>query len=607
MTDAELLRRHEPILRFTDGELFFPCPVDEYVRQCSLWTRDDDRRARLVVPHGELDLDRLSDQGMLLNGVALSLRFVERPLSAREYQQWLLQPHRARFNAPGRLARVPPWSRLLDAAFDMSLLVRGTVPGGTAAAAELRYAELLKRDDRPAYYARVVRAGGWTILHYMFFYAMNDWRSGFKGANDHEADWEQIFVYLYEAEDGSLEPQWVAYASHDEYGDDLRRRWDDPLLVREGTHPVVFVAAGSHASYFEPGEYLMGVEPRFLRPAKRTADSLRRLWVENLGQGPSESVERKLDALVSIPFVDYARGDGRTIGPGGEAQWEPIMISDDVPWVSHYRGLWGLDPQDPFGGERAPAGPAYNRDGSVRLSWYDPLGFAGLEKVVPPPQLPHALEARRRAIAIDIDRTDDRITRVRHLVQNRALDEAALRASQDSGTTYERTSARLAAAEEKLRSLKQQRTALAQTREFLRRYAAHIHAGRTDDPRAHLHDPHRPDPTPPPRRVFQVWSALSGGLALFVVVLLLVVLPAHWWLWLLVAATVFFTLEAAAEGRLLSFLSSFAIVLAVLSALVLVWEFWRALVVIALGGAIAVLIRDNLRELRRTPPPAARD
>jgi hypothetical protein len=103
-----------------------------------------------------------------------------------------------------------------------------------------------------------------------------------------------------------------------------------------------------------------------------------------------------------------------------------------------------------------------------------------------------------------------------------------------------------------------------------------------------------------------VWSALSGGLVLFVVVLLLVVLPAHWWLWLLFAATVFFTLEAAAEGRLLSFLSSFAIVFAVISALVLVWEFWRALVVIALGGAIAVLIRDNLRELRRTPPPTRR-
>ena len=70
------------------------------------------------------------------------------------------------------------------------------------------------------------------MLHYLFFYAMNDWRSTFHGANDHEADWEQMFVYLYEDGQGELVPRWVACASHDYYGDNLRRRWDDPLLAR---------------------------------------------------------------------------------------------------------------------------------------------------------------------------------------------------------------------------------------------------------------------------------------------------------------------------------------------------------------------------------------
>ena len=37
MSDLELLRQYEPILRFTQGELFFPRAVDEYVRACSLW------------------------------------------------------------------------------------------------------------------------------------------------------------------------------------------------------------------------------------------------------------------------------------------------------------------------------------------------------------------------------------------------------------------------------------------------------------------------------------------------------------------------------------------------------------------------------------------
>ncbi len=74
------------------------------------------------------------------------------------------------------------------------------------------------------YYGRVVREAGYIVLQYMFFYAMNDWRSSFYGVNDHEADLEQIFVYLSDEVGGPLQPCWVAYASHDFFGDDLRRR-----------------------------------------------------------------------------------------------------------------------------------------------------------------------------------------------------------------------------------------------------------------------------------------------------------------------------------------------------------------------------------------------
>ena len=57
-----------------------------------------------------------------------------------------------------------------------------------------------------------------------------------------------------------------------------------------------------------------------------------------------------------------------------------------------YRGLWGLDTWDPLGGERAPSGPKYNRDGTVRESWSDPLGWAGLDKVLPPREMIVATE-----------------------------------------------------------------------------------------------------------------------------------------------------------------------------------------------------------------------
>jgi hypothetical protein len=599
MTDLELLRRHEPIVRFTSGELFFPCATDEYVKDCSLWMRVGDGQSQALVQRGELDLGRLAAEGENANGHSLYLRFVEQPLSPREFQQWLRRPGRIRFHAPGRLARVPPWSRLLDSAFELSLLVRGRVPGGTAAAAQIKYTKLLNRDNRRVYYARVVRDGDWTVLHYLFFYVMNDWRSEFHGANDHEADWEQMFVYLCKSKTGALEPCWVAYASHDEYGDNLRRRWDDPLLTREGTHPVVFAAAGSHSSYFEQGEYVMRVEPAFLQPLKRLAISLRRIWVQRLKQGYSATVDRTITALVSIPFVDYARGDGECVGPGGHFEWTPILISDEVAWVSRYRGLWGLETSDPFGGERAPAGPKHNRDGSVRRSWYDPLGWVGLDKVVPPPELAPSLLTRKHALAEELAQLDQRIIDSERALQILALDEEALRASDSTSAIHKQAVADLTTAEKELHELKQQRMLIAQTKEALEQYPERVRNGTSGGPHAHLRNVHHPDPSPRPRRVLQIWAALSGAMALLAVGSLIVVFPRQWWFWALVLGFGFGTVEAAAEARLLNFLLKVAIILAVISALILAWEFWRVLVVGALAVAITFMIRDNVRELRR--------
>lgn len=598
MNDLDLLRRHEPILRFTKGELFLPSAVDGYVSECSLLMRDPEGRDRVVVPRGALDLERLAAPEEVAQGHSLSLRFVDEPLGAQEYQQWRRRPGRVVFHAPGRLARVPPWSRILDSGFDLSLLVRGTVPGGTTAAAEVKCRELRARDDSRVYYGRVFRSGGWTALQYWFFYAMNDWRSTFHGVNDHEADWEQILVYLYEAEDGALEPRWVAYSSHEYHGDDIRRRWDDPLLEKEGLHPVVFTAAGSHASYFERGEYVMGVEPRFMKPVRRFATWVRRFWIETLGQGIRATLDRKISALVSIPFVDYARGDGVAVGPGGDSEWSPIVICDDVPWVDRYRGLWGLDTQDPFGGERAPAGPKYNRDGSVRLSWYDPVAFGGLSKILPPPKLAPTLQQRQRQLVVELEELDTQMEEQRRAVRTLSLDEEALRASAYSSAVHQQTSIELRAAEEELRSLMARRNAMLQTREAVQGYAERVAAGASDDPRSHLHGAHHPAPPTNPRRALQLWAALSGGIALLGVVALLVVAPTHFWFWALVLGVAFATVEAAAEGRLLNFLLGLAVVLAVITALILTREHWRILLIATLGVVIAVITRDNLRELR---------
>ncbi len=278
------------------------------------------------------------------------------------------------------MARVGLFSRVIDSFFDASLLIRGVVPGGTTAAAEVRYREILNKDPRYIYYGRVIRDGDYTVLHYIFFYVMNDFRSTFHGTNDHESDWEQIFIYLSDEENPV--PIWVAYASHDFSGDNLRRRWDDPELKKEGMHPVIFAGAGSHSSYFLPGEYLLSIEPKYLRAINDVASSIRIFWNNTLGQGTTSEVIEK-EARLIMPYIDYARGDGVSIGPGLEKSWSPILLTEDAGWAEEYRGLWGMDTRDRFDGERGPAGPKFNRDGTVRVSWYDPLGWAGLDKVTP--------------------------------------------------------------------------------------------------------------------------------------------------------------------------------------------------------------------------------
>jgi hypothetical protein len=156
--DLALLRAHEPLLRYTKGELFLPTAVERYVARCSLWAGQEDGRATCAVPFGGLDLPRLCREGVAHQGRPLSLRFVQAPLARAAYRRWKRAP-RERLQAAGRFTTTGMLGRLLDAVFRGSLLLRGTVGRGLAAAAEVAY-----RGERDAarfvYYGRVVRAGG---------------------------------------------------------------------------------------------------------------------------------------------------------------------------------------------------------------------------------------------------------------------------------------------------------------------------------------------------------------------------------------------------------------------------------------------------------------
>jgi hypothetical protein len=597
--DLALLRTYEPVVRYTYGELFFPMDVDRYVARCALWVQLPHAPAVELIPRGELSLERLSEPLPDEPQGTYFLHFVE-PMSAIAQQLYRAQTKdRPRFQSRGRLARVGLLPRLVDALFSVALLLRGTVPGGTATAAEKAYRELQATTPRYTYYGRVLHQDGYIVLHYLFFYCMDDWRSSFYGVNNHEADWEQVFVYLEDGDDAP-QPAWVAYAAHDFHGDDMRRRWDDPEVQKVGTHPVIYVGAGSHASYFSPGEYMITISLSPLKPLIRVLERVARFWHSTLRQGDPDAPLPDIAGLFRIPFVDYARGDGPSIGLGGDHEWTPALL-DPVPgWASEYRGLWGFYAQDPVSGENAPAGPKYNRDGTIRRAWHNPLGWAGLSKIRPPRQIATTLRdeiAQLRATQDDsrsmaIQQRDD-LTRL--YARYRAMDaqphldgprKAARTEIEERETALNNLQDAIAVREAVIEACEEQ--------------LARIEAGDRGPLRADIRHAHEPQSEEEIRfsSLAESWAAFSIGLLLIGFVALYLTSPHNWLKGLGVLVGVFMVFESVFRRRFQNLIVQVTLALTVLAALILIYAFFWEVVILSVVGIGLLVIVDNLRELQ---------
>jgi hypothetical protein len=597
--DLEILRAFEPVVRYTHGEKFFPMDVEPYVRESSLWLHVPEGTDREVVPAGGVTLEQLVEPREAPFGSLFYLRFVQ-PLdlggsaAALAGERKLEHEQDNEFRAGvGRLARGGLLPRLGDGLFSLSLLLRGTVPGATAAAAALQYTRIRDRDGRFVYHGRVVRQSGWTICQYWFFFAYNPWRSGFHGVNDHESDWEMISVYLYEGA-GGLVPEWVAYASHDFHGADLRRRFDDTVdLELVDGHPVVYAGAGSHASYFRRGEYQAEVPLPAPRRVKQLAAAVASVWRERLGQADGD--RRPL----RIPFVDFARGDGVAVGPGEENSWTPRLIDETTPWVSRYRGLWGLYARDPISGENAPAGPMYDRDGSPRPSWLDPLGFADLARLAPPPQEQAVMAAELERLAgreVELDGEIERATE--------AIRELGARLQATQGRPYlvhvalglEAEVAELASTLTALRREKSEGAAVIES--LQRRVTAPDE--RRDDPRAHIRYAAEPVPASTMRfnQAAELWAAISVSLLLAGLAFVLVVSPGNAWAEGIVLVLALVVGESVLRGTYVRTINRIGVILALIALGVLFVQFATWVAVGLLIALALFLLYQRFEELR---------
>jgi len=600
-TDMELLRGFEPVLIFTRGEQFYPFDVERYIKNCSLWEHSSTGKVSILVSENDMTFEKLVEPRRSEFGSQRYLRFIE-PLSLSKTALVLAEQARSRSKVghkfqvgQGRLARGGFLPRIIDALFTVSLYLRGCVPVTAAVAAEQSYHAIQKECEKYTYYGRVMRQNGWVVLQYWFFYAYNNWRSGFHGVNDHEADWEMIQIVLYQ-QDEWLSPEWVAYASHNFHGDDIRRRWDDleELDVEEG-HPVVHVGIGSHACYFRAGEYQAEVTlplPKWLSAMNQTWD---KFWGDTLGQGWIRTLKP-----FRIPFVDYARGDGLKIGPGQEREWTPALIDEKTPWVSLYRGLWGYYAQDPISGENASPGPMYNRDGTPRLAWSDPLSFCGLDKAVPPNEEIRLLDEKTSSFQRQQQELENQIIRKATEVQGLGIELKSMEGNPHLAKMHAEVSEKADEIAEEINILRQELTeshALLQSLEQLREV---LSRGLKDHPQAHLHHRMKPVSNSQTRynNLTETWAAVSLSLLLLVVAALAYFAPHYLWVGLGILVIIFAVIESILRGTFIQTVSVVTSLLAIITSLVLIFHFWLEIFVGCLLSLSVFLLVQKVRELR---------
>lgn len=585
--DIDLLRAFEPVVRFTSGEFFYPVSAHCYVQRAALWSDDRDGESTCSFGVAQLTMDSLTEHSRVSAGLGHALSAVDTGAEGKAPPRIPLKERPPPLRGASRLASVGVTARAIDALNRLSLLFRGSVPGGSAARSFLIQRDHLE-PERPTYYGRVIHDGPWIVCQYWFFYCFNNWRSGFGGVNEHEGDWEQVTIYL--DGEGPLgpggwpAPRWVVFSAHDETGDDLRRRWDDPdLTLVGGGHPVVFAGAGSHSGAYLAGDYLITVQPPTLPSVVRAARRAARIFTpwSATAQGGG----------VAIPYVDYARGDGRGIGPGEQEAWHPVVLDDTQEWVHAYRGLWGHDTRDRLGGERGPAGPRYERDGTVRQSWADPVGWSGLAKVAPNSDRERELvEGRTKQVRDRLSEVEVEVDQIRTSLRMEAAGLAP-------GSPEVRG---LRTEEERSLQLRMEQTTL--TDELARMECVGAAEAAAAGPHDHL--AHRLVPMEPVLglrgRLLSWWSVLSTPLMLCAIAAVVSpVFELSSTLFAVYSVLLLMSVEGVLRGQLLAVVLRFAVAALTVAGLYFAWLQWQAVIAVPLLVAALLVLVVNLREAIR--------
>ncbi len=315
MTD--LHKKYAPILRFNKGEKFFPMRVDDMLPYSGLYLKGQDDP--LIAP-GKLTVEDIAKHN---NSAEVFVRSVDiGPLTGEKVvESWRADalemvlrwadstPSWTENLAKQAYSWFSPTTKAATQLFWWNDLIGNLVQGAVESASSGELPRLIlpvetqdNAIDRyqtasPAYtyYYREAEDGDYLSVQYWFFYSYNNWGQSFMGMNDHEGDWECVLLF-FKLEGGRPQepPAYVTYADHES---NQTKAW--PKVELSDRHPVVYVGAGSHASYPKASDHTL-------------------MELYNL--------------------VDQARGDGLTIGSD---DWVHRINLNNVSWLNSYLGSWG--------------------------------------------------------------------------------------------------------------------------------------------------------------------------------------------------------------------------------------------------------------------------
>ncbi len=245
-----------------------------------------------------------------------------------------------------------------------------------------QWARTATAGTRPTMYAHVATEasrGDRLALQYWFYYPFNDYN------NKHESDWEMIQLVFATSDPAKAIDQVPLEVGYSQHAGSEVAHWDDPKLdLVDGTHPVVHVASGSHANYFDSALYLgrSGEQGFGCDDTRAPTDDLHpALAVIPHDQGA---------ARAAFPWIAYEGRWGQReaafyngpTGPNTKTRWTSAITyqeqeSRDVSYAVPAAGLFGTTATDLFCGAVAGGSDVVRRAADNPLPVLVVLGLIG--------------------------------------------------------------------------------------------------------------------------------------------------------------------------------------------------------------------------------------